>query len=115
MTDEFLRWEISCEKYAKQENKVKIENLMREIKEANLKISNVINSIEYEAFESAMNPPEPHNGQAYLQKDYKTGQTWVICPYCGKRQFPLTEGAHISKQKFKCKGSNCHEIFEVNV
>ena len=88
---------------------------MRKIQEANLKISNVINSIEHEAFESAMNPPEPHNGQAYLQKDYKTGKQWIICPHCGKRQFPLTEGAHISKQKFKCKGSNCHEIFEVNV
>ena len=88
---------------------------MCEIQEANLKISNVINSIEHEAFESAMNPPEPHNGQAYIQRDYKTGIDWICCCHCGKRQFPLTEGAHISKQKFKCKGSNCHEIFEVNV
>ena len=80
-----------------------------------MKIGDVINSIEHEAFESAMNPPEPHNGQAYIQKDYKTGKYYICCPYCGKKNFPLTPGAHITGQKFKCKGSNCHEIFEVNV
>lgn len=36
-----------------------------------MKIGDVINSIEHEAFESAMNPPEPHNGQAYMLCDKK--------------------------------------------
>ena len=66
-------------------------------------------------FEDYMNAPLPHNGQAYIQRDYKTGEDWVHCCWCGKKQFPLTPGAHITGQKFKCKGSNCREIFEVNV
>lgn len=66
-------------------------------------------------FGDYMNEPLPHNGQAYIQRDYKTGIEWIMCPFCGKRQFPLTPGAHITGQKFKCKGSNCREIFEVNV
>ena len=66
-------------------------------------------------FENYMNEPLAHNGQAYIQRDYKTGIDWVMCPFCAKRQFPLTPGAHITGQKFKCKGSNCHEFFEVNI
>ena len=66
-------------------------------------------------FSEYMNAPLPHNNQGYVQRDYKTGTEWVMCPFCAKRQFPLTPGAHITGQKFKCKGSNCHEIFEVNV
>lgn len=66
-------------------------------------------------FECFANKPLLHNGQAYIQRDYKTGIDWICCCYCGKRQFPLTPGAHITEQKFKCKGSNCREIFEVNV
>lgn len=62
-----------------------------------------------------MNKPISHNGQAYIQRDYKTGQDWVRCPYCAKKQFPLTPGAKIQGQKFKCKGSNCKMEFEVNV
>ena len=62
-----------------------------------------------------MNAPLPHNNQGYVQRDYKTGIDWIMCPFCGKRQFQLTPGAHIKGQKFKCKGSNCHKIFEVNV
>lgn len=66
-------------------------------------------------FSEYMNAPLPHNNQGYVQRDYKTGIEWVMCPFCVKRQFPLTPGAHITGQKFKCKGSNCREIFEVNV
>ena len=66
-------------------------------------------------FGKHMNAPLPHNGQAYIQMDYKTGKDYVMCPYCAKKQLPLTPGAHITGQKFKCKGSNCHKIFEVNV
>lgn len=62
-----------------------------------------------------MSNPLPHNGQAYIQRDYKTGKDYVMCPYCAKKQFPLTPGAHITGQKFKCKGSNCKMEYEVNV
>ena len=70
---------------------------------------------DFESFESYMNAPLPHNGQAYIQRDYNTGVDWICCCYCGKRQFPLTPGAHITGQKFKCKGSNCKMEYEVNV
>ena len=62
-----------------------------------------------------MNPPEPSNGQAYTQKDYKTGVLWICCPHCGKRQFPLSDGARIENQEFQCKGSNCKKKYIVNV
>ena len=66
-------------------------------------------------FAEYMNAPLPHNNQGYVQRDYKTGKDYVMCPYCAKKQFPLTPGAHITGQKFKCKGSNCRKEFEVNV
>lgn len=81
----------------------------------NMSLSKVINSIEHEAFDSIMNPPEPHNGQAYIQKDYKTGKLWVHCCFCGKKQFCITDETKIHKLPWKCKGSNCRKEFEVNV
>ena len=66
-------------------------------------------------FGDYMNEPLPHNGQAYIQRDYKTGKDYICCPYCSKKNFPLTPGAHITGQKFKCKGSGCKQIFEVNI
>ena len=66
-------------------------------------------------FSEYMNEPLPHNNQGYVQRDYKTGKDYVMCPYCAKKQFPLTPGAHITGQKFKCKGSNCKMEYEVNV
>lgn len=42
------------------------------------------------------------------------GTKWIKCPMCGKFQFPLTDGAVIKGQEFKCKASWCKAIFEVN-
>lgn len=85
-----------------------------------MSISEIINDMTEEmvgsdGFKRYMNPPLPNDGQAYIQTDYKTGKDWIMCPYCGKKQFPLTPGAHITGQKWKCKGSNCKNEFEVNV
>lgn len=66
-------------------------------------------------FSDYMNAPLPHNNQGYVQKDYKTGEDFIHCPFCGKKQFILTPGAHITGQKFKCKASGCKQIYEVNV
>lgn len=41
-------------------------------------------------------------------------ETWVKCPMCGKWQFPITEGAIIKGQQFKCKASWCKALFEVD-
>lgn len=85
-----------------------------------MSMTKIINDITQEmvgtdGFERYMNKPEDSDGQAYLKKNYKTGENWVMCPYCGKKQFPLTPGAKITGQKWKCKGSNCKKEFEVNV
>ena len=66
-------------------------------------------------FENYMNTPLPHNNKGYVQRDYKTGKLWECCPHCGKRNFMITDETRIHKLPWKCKGSNCHEIFEVNV
>lgn len=66
-------------------------------------------------FSGHMNKPLPHNNQGYVQRDYKTGKDFIHCPLCGKKQFILTPGAHITGQRFKCKGSKCKQIFEVNI
>lgn len=62
-----------------------------------------------------MNKPEQNDGKAYIQHDFKNGKEWVCCPHCGKRQFPLSDGAIIQNQIFLCKGSNCKKEFVVNV
>lgn len=71
--------------------------------------------MKVDGFERFMNRPLPHNGQGYIQRDYKTGKLWECCPHCGKRNFMITDETKIHKLPWKCKGSNCHEIFEVNV
>ena len=37
---------------------------------------------------------------------------WVVCPYCGKKQFPLNEKAKIEDLEYRCK--QCKKYFEVN-
>lgn len=44
----------------------------------------------------------------------RCGKLWIKCPMCGKFQFPLTDGAVIKGQEFKCKASWCKASFEVN-
>lgn len=43
------------------------------------------------------------------------GREWVRCPHCGKRQFPITPGAIIRGQMFRCRGSNCKKEFKVSI
>ena len=66
-------------------------------------------------FGKYMNEPIPHNGQAYIQRDYKTGIDWVCCPYCGRKNFQITSETKIRKLMFPCKSTKCKEIFEVNI
>lgn len=61
-----------------------------------------------------MNQPEPPGVYAYISHD-KNHVAWITCPHCGKRQFPLTEGAIIKGQMFKCKGSSCKREYLVDI
>lgn len=62
-----------------------------------------------------MNSTLPHHGQAYIQKDYKNGELYVMCPYCGKKNLMIKDNTSISNIEMKCKGSNCKKIFLVNI
>lgn len=61
-------------------------------------------------FEDYMNAPLPHNNQGYVQKDYKTGKDYIHCPYCGKKQFPVTD---VKKKYYRCKSKKCRKEYEV--
>ena len=68
-----------------------------------------------DGFERFMNAPLPHNGQAYIQRDYKTGKDYVCCPYCSKRNLQIKHNTSISNLEMRCKGSNCKKIFFVDI
>ena len=66
-------------------------------------------------FGDYMNVPLPHNGQAYIQRDYKTGKDYACCPYCSKRNLQIKHNTSISNLEMRCKGSNCKKIFFVDI
>lgn len=68
-----------------------------------------------DGFEKHMNAPLPHSGQAYIQRDYKTGELFVMCPYCGKKNLKIRDDTQISNLELKCKGSGCKKLFFVNI
>ena len=68
-----------------------------------------------DGFERFMNATLPHNGQAYIQRDYKTGKDYVCCPYCSKRNLQIKHNTSISNLEMRCKGSNCKKIFFVDI
>ena len=68
-----------------------------------------------DGFERYMSAPLPHNNQGYVQRDYKTGIDWIMCPYCGRKNFQITSETKIRKLMFPCKSTKCKKIFEVNI
>lgn len=66
-------------------------------------------------FDRYMNHPIPHDGQACIKVDYKTGYKWVCCPFCGKRNLKIDDDTRIENLRIKCKGSNCKQDFVINI
>lgn len=62
-----------------------------------------------------MNKPVEPDGNSYKKKDFKSGKIYVHCPYCGAKQFPVSESTRIQYLPWKCKSSKCKMEFEVNV
>ena len=62
--------------------------------------------------ENFMNEPVDSNGIAYTQYDYKTGKDYIHCPYCGKKQFPVTD---VEKTYYRCKSKKCGKEYEVRI
>ena len=75
----------------------------------------MMNIKDNDDFSRHMNQPELNTGQAYIRFDNKTGKNWICCPWCGKKAFPVSDGAEIRNQEFKCRGSNCKRLFVVNL
>ena len=40
--------------------------------------------------------------------------TWVTCPHCGKRQFPINSDTVIINLQWKCKASVCKQMFMID-
>lgn len=77
-------------------------------------MTEVIEKISEQGFSQMMNPPLPHNGQAYIAYD-KNNRPFVACPHCGKRQFPVEKDTVIRNMPWKCKASACKKYMIVNV
>lgn len=86
----------------------------------NMSMTEIIDDMTQEmvgsdGFERYMSAPLPHNNQGYVQRDYKTGNLYVCCPRCSKKNFMITEETKIHKLPWRCKGSGCRKEFEVNI
>lgn len=57
---------------------------------------------------------EPVSDAYRAEIRYDGLRNWICCPYCGKKQFPLTPGSVIHGQFFKCRGSSCKQMYEVD-
>ena len=60
-----------------------------------------------------LNAPEEPDGKAYVS--WRDGERWLMCPYCNKKQFPLTPITQIKHLWFKCKNSKCKKEFLIDV
>lgn len=62
--------------------------------------------------ENFMNEPVDNRGFAYEQYDYKTGKNYIHCPYCGKKQFSVSD---VKKNHHRCKSKKCWKEYEVRI
>lgn len=79
-----------------------------------MSMTEVIEKISSRDFSQMMNPPVPHNGQAYIAYD-KNNIPFVACPHCGKKQFPIGKETVIRNMTWKCKASDCKKDMIINV
>ena len=72
-----------------------------------MKMSQVINSIEFDAFRRCMNQPEEGFDGIAAVKTFADGSRWAVCPWCGKKAVRVLPDTKIQHMPYKCKGSNC--------
>lgn len=58
-----------------------------------------------------LNTPEESDGRAYTE--WRNGEKWVCCPYCDKKQFPITPITQIKHLWFKCKKCKIEFLIDV--
>lgn len=76
-----------------------------------MKMSQVINSIEFDAFRRCMNQPEEGFDGIVAVKTFADGSRWAVCPWCGKKAVRVLPDTKIQHMPYKCKGSNCKKEF----
>lgn len=76
-----------------------------------MKMSQVINSIEFDAFRRCMNQPEEGFDGIAAVKTFADGSRWAVCPWCGKKAVRVLPDTKIQHMPYKCKGSNCKKEF----
>lgn len=67
-----------------------------------------------EEFSQFMNRPKQPDGKAFTQRDHKRDMTWICCPWCGKKAFPVRNDTEIRCLDWKCKNTKCRKGFEIN-
>lgn len=43
------------------------------------------------------------------------GSRWIQCPFCGKRSVPITKDTEVFDLFLKCRGSNCKQVYRVDI
>lgn len=83
-----------------------------------MSMEKIIRKMKEDGFEEYLNKrkaqPIEKTENSIITYDDK-GIGWVTCPYCKKRQFPISKGAIIKNQIFKCKASYCKKYFKTNI
>lgn len=79
-----------------------------------MSMEEIIRKMKEDDFSEYMNQPIETIEQSTITYD-KNNVGWVTCPYCGKRQFPLSKNAIIKGQVFQCKASYCKKHFKTDV
>ena len=79
-----------------------------------MSMEEIIRKMKEDDFSKYMNQPIETIEQSMITYD-KNNIAWVTCPYCKKRQFPLSKDAVIKRQVFKCKASYCRKYFKTDV
>lgn len=80
-----------------------------------MRMSDVINSIEYDAFQRCMNPPESVFDGIAGVRTFPDGNRWIVCPWCGKKVIKVLPETRIFKMPYKCKNSKCRKEFTVHI
>ena len=52
--------------------------------------------------------------EAQIKLDER-GVMWVVCPYCDKKLFPVSNKTSIQNLVYKCKANTCKNLLLVNI
>lgn len=118
---EVLRLSDECEKKQHEiiDLKDTIKSLQKELKDSHILEFVTTERVKPDSNEILKGYEERHQSDCIrineltVRKD--NGDTWIVCPYCGKKALKILPATKIHRMPYKCKGSNCKKEFMVNV